>query len=74
MVRKLFLYLRYVLEADTKESRQAGSRAAREWCLKRHGTHITDAYRRDFSAFTGAYQREYCHKIAKQRLAQLSKD
>jgi hypothetical protein len=71
---RLFFYLKYSFEADTKEVRAQATKAAREWCMGQQLQRSTDAYRINFTAFTGAYMREFCHVTAKNKLIQRSQN
>jgi hypothetical protein len=68
-MKRLFLYLKYFFEADTKTVRDRACKEAREWCLARHPHHWTDNYYRDFRRFSQSYMRSYCHEAAKAKLA-----
>jgi len=68
-MKRLFLYLKYFLEADTKTVRDMACREAREYCLKQHSHHWHDNYYRDFRRFTQAFMINYCHVSAKAKLA-----
>jgi hypothetical protein len=68
-MKRLFLYIKYFLEADTKTVRNSACEAAREYCLKHHSAHWNDNYYRDFRRFTQSYMLSYCHQAAKTKLA-----
>jgi hypothetical protein len=66
MISRVFRYLRYFLQAETKELRTEAFLAAKKYYAGKEKTSL------EFQYFQRGYKNYICDKVARERLAQTS--